>query len=65
MIVFLPVSEWVKIYSELIEQTKKYRIDIRPNRRFERNTSKRRQRSRLRYAIIIAYLLLREEKDVA
>lgn len=65
MIVFLPVSEWEKIYSELIERIKKYRIDIRPNRRFEHSTSKRRQRNRLKYALIIACLLLREEKDVA
>jgi len=49
MVVHLPVHRWPKIYKELLIRLSRLRIDIRPNRHFERDTQKRRQKSRLRY----------------
>lgn len=48
IIPLLPVSEWVRVSDELIQRLSTYLIDIRPGRRFERDTRKRRLQSRAR-----------------
>ena len=46
---FVPIAEWTKIYQALLERLKHRIIDVRPGRRFERDTHKRRLQSRSRY----------------
>lgn len=60
--VFLPVSEWIKVYVGLINEIQGYRIDIRPGRRYERDTRKRRLKSRARY---LQEIKLKENENVA
>jgi len=49
IIPFLPLSAWTRIYDELLERLKQHLIDIRPGRRYERDTRKRRLQTRARY----------------
>ena len=59
--VHLPFKCWVKVYEELLIRLSGYRIDVRPGRRFERDTQKRREQSRSRYS----YNIEKEQNDVA
>lgn len=43
---FLPLNQWENLYRQLLVRTATYEIDVRPNRCFDRNLSKRRQFSR-------------------
>ena len=61
IITHLPVKYWAKVYEELLIRLSGYRIDVRPGRRFERDTQKRREQSRSRYS----YIIKKEKKDVA
>lgn len=49
LVVHLPLHRWLKVYRELLTRLSRLNIDIRPGRHFERDTQKRRQKSRLRY----------------
>ena len=61
IVTHLPVKYWAKVYEELLIRLSGYRIDVRPGRRFERDTQKRREQSRSRYSDNMK----KEKKDVA
>ncbi len=61
IVVHLPIKCWIKVYEELLIRLSSYAIDVRPGRRFERDTQKRRKQSRLRYSSNIK----KENKNVA
>lgn len=42
----LPMPQWLALYAELLEKIRRCRIDVRPNRRFERDRQKRRKAAR-------------------
>lgn len=46
---FVPIAYWDHLYQQLLQLVATYEIDVRPNRSFERNLSKRRQRNRQLY----------------
>lgn len=50
IVVHLPIKCWKKVYEGLLIRLSSYTIDVRPGRRFERDTQKRRKQSRLRYS---------------
>lgn len=62
IIPFSSVFQWLKSYDELISRLKDYLIDVRPGRRFERDTHKRRLASRARY---ISQIQSKEKNHVA
>ena len=62
VIVAIPVSAWQKVYKELIEQIKKYQIDVRPERSYERDIGKRRKRSRSLTLLLVYWFRLMEKK---
>lgn len=46
---FIPMNQWDTLYSQFLKILATYEIDIRPNRSFERNPSKRREQTRNRF----------------
>jgi len=44
----LPAEQWPALYAELLVEIRRHRIDVRPNRHFERDRQKRRRQSRAR-----------------
>jgi hypothetical protein len=48
---YVPITCWKKLYEQLLQWVASYEIDVRPNRNFERNPSKRRQRNRPLYEL--------------
>lgn len=61
VVVHLPIKYWIKVYDELLIRLSSYTIDVRPGRRFERDTQKRRKQSRSRYS----YNIKKGDKNVA
>jgi hypothetical protein len=46
----LPPEQWADLYAELLAEIQRCRIDVRPNRQFERNRQKSRRQSRAKRA---------------
>lgn len=42
----LPAEQWPDLYAKLLAEIREYRIDVRPDRQFERDRQKRRRKSR-------------------